>query len=293
MMRFASASIQQILFSHFKDEFYLKFFNRTTRPIFEDILDARQLIKYQRLISESIRFIYYFYTTVRGDQTLGEEFARIVQISSTRKSIPSFFQRFLLALCYSFESRLLCLIHFCIKNALANIIKRSNYDYEIETKGYIDLIWDSLNGLNQTLFFFHGTYYDLWKRLIGIRYLSTIATNEESDLHHNTKSVKLIAYLTLISTCLTFISKFVSLNESIRKNHRIIIDRSRLRSRQEGHQSLNQCTLCLDGVMKPTLLLCGHVFCWDCIVDWLDHQEECPLCHATVEPTRVVFLNNY
>lgn len=53
-----------------------------------------------------------------------------------------------------------------------------------------------------------------------------------------------------------------------------------------------KCTLCLEEMRDPAATSCGHVFCWDCIGDWVREKPECPLCRreATVQhilPLRV------
>lgn len=45
----------------------------------------------------------------------------------------------------------------------------------------------------------------------------------------------------------------------------------------EGRQQRN-CTLCLEGLKDPAATQCGHVFCWQCIGDWVREKPECPLC---------------
>jgi peroxin-10 len=40
------------------------------------------------------------------------------------------------------------------------------------------------------------------------------------------------------------------------------------------------CTLCLEELKDPSVTTCGHVFCWDCIGDWLRERPECPLCRS-------------
>ncbi|OIW34897.1 hypothetical protein CONLIGDRAFT_626945 [Coniochaeta ligniaria NRRL 30616] len=44
-----------------------------------------------------------------------------------------------------------------------------------------------------------------------------------------------------------------------------------------GRQQRN-CTLCLEGLKDPAATQCGHVFCWQCIGDWVREKPECPLC---------------
>ncbi|KAK3694944.1 Pex12 amino terminal region-domain-containing protein [Podospora appendiculata] len=39
-----------------------------------------------------------------------------------------------------------------------------------------------------------------------------------------------------------------------------------------------KCTLCLEELKDPAATSCGHVFCWECIGDWVREKPECPLC---------------
>lgn len=43
-----------------------------------------------------------------------------------------------------------------------------------------------------------------------------------------------------------------------------------------------KCTLCLEPMKDPSVTTCVHVFCWTCILDWVDEKPECPLCRQSV-----------
>lgn len=45
-----------------------------------------------------------------------------------------------------------------------------------------------------------------------------------------------------------------------------------------GGRQQRTCTLCLEGLKDPAATQCGHVFCWQCIGDWVREKPECPLC---------------
>lgn len=51
-----------------------------------------------------------------------------------------------------------------------------------------------------------------------------------------------------------------------------------------------KCTLCLEPFKDPSVTTCGHVFCWECIQDWVREKAECPLCRGEVRLSKVLAL---
>ncbi|KAM3351621.1 hypothetical protein ACQJBY_023523 [Aegilops geniculata] len=54
-----------------------------------------------------------------------------------------------------------------------------------------------------------------------------------------------------------------------------------------------ECNICLELAQDPVVTLCGHLFCWPCLYEWLHvhaHFPECPVCKANVEEDRLVPL---
>jgi len=42
------------------------------------------------------------------------------------------------------------------------------------------------------------------------------------------------------------------------------------------------CSICHDDVNNAVILTCKHIFCEDCVCEWLERERTCPLCRAVV-----------
>ncbi|KAK3425421.1 hypothetical protein EUGRSUZ_A00486 [Eucalyptus grandis] len=54
-----------------------------------------------------------------------------------------------------------------------------------------------------------------------------------------------------------------------------------------------ECNICLDLAQDPIVTLCGHLFCWPCLYEWLrvhSQAQECPVCKALIEEEKLVPL---
>lgn len=54
-----------------------------------------------------------------------------------------------------------------------------------------------------------------------------------------------------------------------------------------------KCTLCLEPYKDPSVTTCGHVFCWECVMDWVKEKAECPLCRQSISAQKVLPLRGY
>ena len=43
-----------------------------------------------------------------------------------------------------------------------------------------------------------------------------------------------------------------------------------------------ECAICQDDVHTPLRLVCGHIFCEDCVEEWLARESSCPMCRREV-----------
>ncbi|KAL3661000.1 hypothetical protein V7S43_014016 [Phytophthora oleae] len=49
-----------------------------------------------------------------------------------------------------------------------------------------------------------------------------------------------------------------------------------------------ECNICLDTVSSPVVTLCGHLYCWPCLYQWMRNHSECPVCKAGVSEENVI-----
>lgn len=58
-----------------------------------------------------------------------------------------------------------------------------------------------------------------------------------------------------------------------------------------NENSSRNCQLCLDK-LASTATLCGHLFCWNCLSNWLRSKQQCPSCREYMPPSRIIHLMN-
>ncbi|CAF0961283.1 unnamed protein product [Rotaria sordida] len=52
-----------------------------------------------------------------------------------------------------------------------------------------------------------------------------------------------------------------------------------------------ECNICLETARDAVLSLCGHLFCWPCIHQWLEtraHNPTCPVCKSSISRDKLV-----
>jgi len=54
-----------------------------------------------------------------------------------------------------------------------------------------------------------------------------------------------------------------------------------------------ECNICLDFARNAVISLCGHLFCWPCLHQWLETRPQrqiCPVCKAGIGKDKVIPL---
>lgn len=291
--------------------------------------------------------LYLGLTTLPGNRTLGEEYCDLVQVRAPTGRLPALRARAAYivgaVLVPYLASRALPPVTGWLGAVLARRLERlrrlasspSSRGREARLLEYMArhlpslTSGASLHAVVLALFYFNGTYYELSKRLLSLRYVFTRTVPDTPDrAGYEVLGVLLVvqlavqAYLHLRSTLLDPPSSSaprqhaplpsaavdVSLDHanSYAANNDLLLGSSRglqgnridlaaathtpvaagplfdLADKKvmpyiTGAQQ-RKCTLCLEELKDPAATQCGHVFCWECIGDWVREKPECPLC---------------
>ncbi|XP_062342580.1 E3 ubiquitin-protein ligase RNF5 [Osmerus eperlanus] len=62
---------------------------------------------------------------------------------------------------------------------------------------------------------------------------------------------------------------------------------------RERDRATFECNICLDTARDAVISLCGHLFCWPCLHQWLEtrpSRQQCPVCKAGISREKVIPL---
>ncbi|CAH1966539.1 unnamed protein product [Acanthoscelides obtectus] len=70
-------------------------------------------------------------------------------------------------------------------------------------------------------------------------------------------------------------------------------DNSETKDEEKKDDSMFECNICLDTARDAVVSMCGHLFCWPCLHQWLEtrpNRQVCPVCKAAISKEKVVPL---
>lgn len=253
--------------------------------VVRETLGTRQWIRYEPIIARTTHLVYHLLTTVAGNQTLGEEYYQLVQTNLPTSLVPSAVKRLALALVTCFGDIFLKRLH--------QLLPLEGNDGD----GILQNVDELVSKANRILFFWGGKHFELEKRLLGIDYLTTRrrGDNNNNNNQEELRSRRLIVRFGLIELALMLYFQYVKYQQQTQPN---VDHHGKIRTREAGDdqkdgQSSALCLLCQSTRTQPTALPCGHIFCWSCLIDWLEFKSECPLCKHPARADRMLFLCNY
>lgn len=154
-----------------------------------------------------------------------------------------------------------------------------------------------IKALHKSLFYLRSGQYQISKRTTGINYVLIRHWLQPEFSLYGYKILGIVTFLQVSFTLL--IAGIDTWKEQKRKRYELekaskrFLQKEILTRRREKEVNRPQCILCLEPRMNTSLTPCGHLFCWNCLLDWLDERDECPLCRETLKKSQVVQLQNY
>ncbi|XP_065061069.1 peroxisome biogenesis factor 10-like [Rhopilema esculentum] len=298
-MNSVKAAQPEIIRSHQKDEFFQVNLRNEVSRIVIDWFGTQRWIKYQKELSIMADIAYFCLTTLSGFQTLGEEYCNLVQIDQNKMKIPSLLRRSIMILLQCFAPYLLEK-GICYLKSLLHHNFRDDERYSL-IENALDVILQSLSVLSRVhlaVFYLQGMFYALGKRMTGIRYVLLRDFLKDSSAKESYKFLGKLFLLQFIILSpyylLQFFKKATYRKEEaklstetdvyIKENTKQVVTKSR---------SKHNCPLCLEPIVDATTTLCGHLFCWNCIVCWCANKLECPVCRDEVIPAKLIYLCHF
>jgi peroxin-10 len=367
------ASAPDIIRAHQKDAYFTGHLTNTLSDLHRRLLGARATHALAPELRALASLLYLCLTTLPGNRTLGEEYCDLVQVHapttgklrSKAGRLPALRRRALYILgsvilpylasriLPSLRSRLRSLLNKRLttlssrENTTDSSKQQQNSSRESQIWTYLLTHLPSLTSpapiqaVTLTLFYFSGTYYELTKRLLSLRYVFTrtvpdtpdragyevlgvllvIQLGVQSYLHvrstlndaaaaqrerfdgpdvsvsldHNSYSANSDLLLTgqgATASAASRVDLAATTHTPVLGVPRFDLGDEKVMAFIKGKQQ-RKCTLCLEELKDPAATQCGHVFCWECIGDWVREKPECPLCRreAMVQhilPLRVV-----
>lgn len=221
---------------------------------------------------------------------------------------------------------------YAIEKALEVIYKRiidrnftsphlTEQQYEVLERivGFVEELVVTCNRIHLALFYLWGIFYHFGKRFSGIRYVMVRYSVENPNIQSAPLSTyRILGWIIMVQLMFKALkwlwdyfkskqrqstqslvntdSKNCASSSSAYSGPRVILESQQIPSGEDEYvhtSSSLKCPLCLEMCKAQTTTLCGHVFCWKCVNEWVSEKSECPICRSGVEPQQLVCLQRF
>lgn len=245
---------------------------------------------------------------------MGEEYVDLIYVNRTGKRLPQLASRLGFILSYALVPYVITRLvrKFKPKDTEESNGEESKNYWLVKFLTSYPKVLDTFMNLHIAVFYFKGEFYSLSKRIFGLRY-SFGHNKDPKKLRQARGDYSLLGGIILLQF---LVKSLIKLKTYIDEKNRIgpvgdndeekngnaifkIAQLEKFRDNVTGTNKLYKkinvdlsnpnhlpylpdnsrtCMLCLSPMTNPSAASCGHLFCWDCIVDWVREHPECPLC---------------
>lgn len=298
-----------------KDAYFEADIRAKIQDVLHALKDQRFVYSHPEEITVLAKGVYLALSTLLGARTLGEEYVDLIYVNKSGKRLPNIKQRFGFVVSYALVPYLVSTVmkrltkkYDAYDNDEEDDINPGKIEWVVRFLSSYKNTLDTFMNLHIALFYFSGQFYLLSKRVFGMRYafghnkdlskiqngnysllgglifmqfaikslikFKTYVEEQKNSKKQDSENQDPAAGATRISTFKTL----ETLKKGMRKETLVNIDLSNSDELPYIPEESRSCMLCLSPMVNPSAALCGHIFCWDCIVDWIREHPECPLC---------------